>query len=502
MSLPSAIPRLFWLPLFLLAGVGTSVAVCLAAIAFFWINNKGSSYRISNPLHFVHEILTSNKTNISPSIDADSDLLDEAVTVTEASPAFSSDTVGRSVTDTSTSQLKTERVTVSVALDSTQQEALSLLKKLKIIENDVKGDELCTKREYARWLVHLNSYLERSPKHRIVPSILMAGSVVAAFDDVAIEDQDFVSIQALAEAGIIFSKLSKMSDNSAPDVLIDQEGLNFFPERFIFRKDLINWKAQLEYEFISNMGKEISRRKVAFMDMKEISAEASPGLLMDMMAGDKSIHRKVFGQMKRFQPSRPSTKAQAAVALTSGKMTEAIHGELQRLEAENSARFDMMEEIKSELLGRGDIEKFWQKKIKEVRTRGLGAERSYEAAVYDLKQEKLVQEKYLSEYLKKKGAIDCQRQLLLSLKEEVNEMLERLSSERILLTAEQHSLQNMRNDLQAKQEGILDAKSILESQIEALRIYRSWVEEEARKSQTRAKFLEEVTRRWKWEKQG
>ncbi|KAK6931443.1 hypothetical protein RJ641_003236 [Dillenia turbinata] len=342
----------------------------------FSLNIVGFSYRITNPLHFVHEILTSNKTNVSPSMDADSDILDEAVTVTEASHGISSDTIVQSMTDTLTSELKTKWITVSAALDSTQQEALSVLKKLMIIENDVKGDELCTRTEYARGLVHVNKYLERRSKHRIVPSILMAGSVVAAFDYVAIEDQDFVSIQALAESGIIFSKLSKISDGSAPDVSVGEEGLNFFPERFVSRQDLIIWKAQLEYEFMSNVGEEI----------------------------------------RRFKPTSPSTKAQAAVARTSGKMTEAIHVELLRLEAENSARLAVMEEI---------------------RLRGLMKQHS------DFEQEKLAQEKYLSEYLKRKGAVDCQRQLHLSLKEEVNEMLERLASERIQLTAQQQSLQDL-----------------------------------------------------------
>lgn len=31
----------------------------------------------------------------------------------------------------------------------------------QIIENDVNADELCTRREFARWLVKVNSKLER-----------------------------------------------------------------------------------------------------------------------------------------------------------------------------------------------------------------------------------------------------------------------------------------------------------------------------------------------------
>lgn len=38
----------------------------------------------------------------------------------------------------------------------------------------------------------------RNPKHRIVPSMLLSGSVVAAFDDVGVEHSDFDSIQGKA----------------------------------------------------------------------------------------------------------------------------------------------------------------------------------------------------------------------------------------------------------------------------------------------------------------
>lgn len=40
---------------------------------------------------------------------------------------------------------------------------------------------------------------------------------------------------------------------------------------------------------------QISSTKVDFMDLKEISSEASPQLFMDILAGERSILRKVFG---------------------------------------------------------------------------------------------------------------------------------------------------------------------------------------------------------------
>lgn len=178
------------------------------------------------------------------------------------------------------------------------------------------------------------------------------------------------------------------------------------------------------------------------------------------------------GNSRRFQPNKPLTKAQAAVALTSGRMSEAVVNEILRLEAESSSRQAAMIEIRSELLDRGDIQKFWNEKMNGERTRGFELEKLHIATLHDLEQEKIVQVKTYAEHLKEKAAMDCQRQLLLSLREEVDEMSERLASERVTYVAEQCNIQELLSELQTKQEGMLDTKSILEAEIEALRILR------------------------------
>ncbi|KAH9772020.1 SLH domain-containing protein [Citrus sinensis] len=367
---------------------------------------------------------------------------------------------------------------------------------MQIIEEDVNADELCTRREYARWLVRINSLLERNPKLRIVPSKSLSGTVVAAFNDVDVEDPDIESIQALAEAGVIPSQL--LGKHYGSNGSKGQGGIYFFPERFISRYDLINWKAQVDYEVKPDIVEQISRTKMSYMDVREINSEASLGLFMDMLAGEKSIARRVFGQSKRFQPNKPSTKAQAAVALTSGRMAKAISNELSRLEAERSSRQAEMAEIRSQLFDSGDIQRWWDKKFSEERARGFEVEKLYIAARCDLEEELIVQEKNYAEDLKEKAAMDCQRQLLLNLKDEVDEMSGRLESERATYVVEKCALQDTLSDLQTKLEGLLDTKSRSEAEKEALRILRSWVEDEARKSQARAKVLEEVTRRWRW----
>ncbi|KAM1102464.1 hypothetical protein ACFX2I_011099 [Malus domestica] len=482
------------LPKIVIVGIGASLAVIVAAIAHFSRSKRDFKFQITSPLHSVHGILSRGSDTES----ANQGALDEDAAVTEASPG----TVPVVDSDNVTSAYveKLERIIIPVAVDSTQQEALAVLKKLKIIEDDVKADELCTRREYARWLVQLNSSLERNAKHRLVPSVSLAGSIISAFDDVFVEDPDFGSIQALAEAGVIPSKLSQKS--SSYDGLNGYGNINFSPERFISRQDLIDWKAHLEYDFLPGVIEKISTTTtVGFMDVKGMSSDAPAGLYIDMLTEESSILRKVFGQCKRLQPNKPSTKAQAAVALTSGRIAESVACELLRIKAENSARKAEMEVTRSELLDREDIQKFWDEKMNAEKAHGLEVENAYLAALQDLEQEKIFQEKNFAEMLKEKAAMDSQRHLLLSLKEEVNEMSEKLASERSTYVAERCDLQDTLNDLETKQESMLDTKSILEAEIEAIRILRSWVEDEARKSQARAKVLEEVGQRWKWNNQ-
>ncbi|XP_022877073.1 uncharacterized protein LOC111395325 [Olea europaea var. sylvestris] len=304
-----------------------------------------------------------------------------------------------------------ERIVVPFAVDSTQQEALLMLKKLKsplifipsssvyrrrrknrpqplppfplvkdntlrhsfehgsydcnqdmqITEDDAKPEQLCTRRKYARWFLRTNSQLERSRKHQINSCAALSGSTVTAFDDVTAQDPDFESIQSLAEAGIIRSKLSgKSSRTSLSD--LDGEGcMNFCPDRFVSRQDLISWKVNVEYEvrpgITEEVGKQlqlitfqVSMKNIGFLDVREISSDVLVELFLHILFEEKSILKRVFGQSKRFQLRKPCTKAQAAVALASGRSMEFIHAEISRLEAENSSRETEIEEIKSELL--------------------------------------------------------------------------------------------------------------------------------------------------------
>ncbi|KAL8153269.1 hypothetical protein V2J09_011029 [Rumex salicifolius] len=480
------------LPEVLMLSIGTSAFVLLAALFCFSYGGKGSNLPNSNLSHILPNIFGPSAFKIYEDGVAEPDeVLDGSVVSKQCELDLSNTYPANEAA--AKSEITKPRIVTGV--DSDQEEAFSLLKKLKIIENDVKAAELCTRREYARWLVRASSLLERNAKHKIVPTFTLLGSMVTAFDDVSFGDPDFESIQALAEAGIVISKLSEVY------CFVKQGRINFDPERFISRGDLIDWRGQLEYDVASAENMEMSKMKSDLLDTKDISLETLPGLFMDLLAGERSLHRKVFGKARRLQPNKPTTKAQAAVTLTSGRMTEAIHTELLRIEAEESSRQTAKKEIKRELVDRGEILRFWDERIEKEKIYGIEANQLLLEALGELEKEKSCHQKEYDDCLKKKAAIDCQRQLLRGLQLEVNEMTERLGSERDELIAEDERLVVISSDLQSKKEGLLDVKSWLQAEIEALRILRSWIEDEARKNQARANVLKEVGRRWRWNPQ-
>lgn len=480
-----------------LAGIGTSVvAVLLAALAHCSFYRKGFRLKLSTPFSVFQDILVHSGTSEGNS------------SVTEiAAPSIHEITVQS--TECKSGVLKHEskvpaseenkRIVISVPADPTQLEALDVLKMLKIIDYDASADDLCTRREYARWLVKANFILERKAKHRIVPMNLIAGSVSPAFDDVNVDDPDFWCIQALGESGILSSRLSSLHSSSLSDIerSNEEERFYFLPNNFISRLDLVNWTAMLEYSMFSELKEKMSRAKPCLLDLNTSYLNASPHLLVDLISGDGGIVSRTFGNTRRLQPEKPVTKAQAAVALSGGRMAESICAEVSRLEADDLSRLAEMEEIRLELIRRGVIQNHWEEKLSEEKKLTTQAERNLEIALFDLEIERSAEDDRLVDSMKEKVALEYQQQLLLSLKKEVDEMSEKLRNERGIFMAEKQNLEKQLKDLQEDKDAVFEAKSVLEAEKEAVQILRTWVEEEARHIRARAHVLEQAVQRWR-----
>ncbi|XP_042432087.1 uncharacterized protein LOC122018741 isoform X2 [Zingiber officinale] len=367
-----------------------------------------------------------------------------------------------------------KEVVIPVAPDVIQQEAVSVLIKLKIMEDDVIAEELCTRSEYARWFIKINC-LERNPKYKILSNPVIVGPVITFFDDVNPDNPDFWYIQSLAEAGIVLSKLSALTFTSTLNngVVSGPKKIQLLPQSFLSRFDLLNWKALLEYSLPSKFDVEMLRNEVNILDITT-DRDVSPHVLVDLMASDNSITRRTFGNIRRLQPCKPVTKAQAAVVLISGRMAEAIQHEISRLEAEKMSRLHDEEEIRSELIQKGDIQRFWEGELEKEQERFLVVEKELKVALLSLEDEKKALNDSLIDYVKEKGELTCREKLQKCLKEEVDQMYDNLASERADLLSEQQNLERYSTELCAKQDAVVEAKSILEAEKEAIRIVSSF----------------------------
>jgi hypothetical protein len=124
-------------------------------------------------------------------------------------------------------QSRPGKVVVPAVVDQMQQHALEALQALKVIDPEILAGDICTRREYARWLITSSSRLTRSTAHKVFPAMYIENVTQHAFDDVSAEDPDFAFIQGLAEAGLISSNLSKtgVEDNGI------HTGVSFEPDR-------------------------------------------------------------------------------------------------------------------------------------------------------------------------------------------------------------------------------------------------------------------------------
>jgi hypothetical protein len=180
----------------------------------------------------------------------------------------------------------------------------------------------------------------------------------------------------------------------------------------------------------------------------------------------------IAGNTRFVQPYKPVTKAQAAVALTSGRMEKLIHEELSRIEVETRLKLSEMEDIKRELAEKGEIEQFWKARIEMERQKEIKSREAVESVLLDLRRERKEREEGLSENMKEKIALEGERSILVGLNREIDELSERVINENNQVTSEKLSVDKIYLDVNGKYESLIETKSRLEAEKEAVHVLR------------------------------
>ncbi|KAF2532022.1 hypothetical protein F2Q70_00032441 [Brassica cretica] len=388
-------------------------------------------------------------------------------------------------------QVNPGKILVPAAADQVQCQAFAALQVLKVIETDTKPSDLCTRREYARWLVSASSALSRNTTSKVYPAMHIENVTELAFDDITPEDPDFSSIQGLAEAGLITSKLSNR------DLLNDVEGTFLFsPESLLSRQDLISWKMALEKRQLPEADKKMLYDLSGFIDIEKINPDAWPAIIADLSTGEQGIAALAFGCTRLFQPHKPVTKAQAAIALSNGEASDIVIEELARIEAESmaekavSAHNALVAEVEK------DVNASFEKELSMEREKIEAVEKMAEQVKLELEQLREKREEENLVLVKERAAVESEMEVLSRLRREAEEKLEDLMSNKAEISFEKEKVSSLRKEAEEESQRISKLQYELEVERKALSMARSWAEEEGKRAREQARALEEARKRW------
>ncbi|KAJ7543792.1 hypothetical protein O6H91_09G052800 [Diphasiastrum complanatum] len=387
------------------------------------------------------------------------------------------------------SKVKLGRVLVPAVVDQLQEQALAAMHGLKVIEAHTEAGNICTRREYARWLIAASHTLARSSAHKVFPAMYIENVSELAFDDVLPEDPDFPFIQGLAEAGLISSRLSDLNEENIENRVL------FLPDSPLSRQDLVSWKVALEQHNIPKIDNESLQTVSGFIDLEKIHKDALPALAVDVSAGERSITAMAFGYTRRFQPDKPVTIAQAAVALTSGEAGEHVAEELARLEAETLAEAAVSTEIAMEARAKKEANAAYIEELEEERKCTAAAQSLVGALRLELEAFKTEREEEKFAILKDRAAIESEKEFVSHIRIDIERLSQELSNEKVKVAFDREKLEKLVAEAEREKLSITTVRSELEVEKKALTLAR-WAEDEAKQARAHAKILEEARKRW------
>ncbi|WVY96822.1 hypothetical protein V8G54_028973 [Vigna mungo] len=383
------------------------------------------------------------------------------------------------------------KVLVPAVVDQGQGQALAALQALNVIESDVEPSDLCTRREYARWLVSASSALSRKTISKVFPAMYIENVTELAFDDITSEDPDFSSIQGLAEAGLIESRLSR-----SLAVIVIPFSLICISRSPLSRQDLVSWKMVLEKRQLPEADGKMLYQLSGFIDAGKIHSDVIPALVADVSAGEHGITALAFGHTRLFQPHKPVTKAQAAVALATGDDFDIANRELARVEAESLA--DNAVASHSVLVAQveKDINASFEQKLSIEREKISVVERLARDATCELERLRAEREEDRICFIKERAAIESERVVFSRLRLETEDHLQNIMSDKVKIAHEKERISKLRELAENEEKEIKRVQYELEVERKALSMARAWAEDEAKRVSAYAVGLERARDRW------
>ncbi|KAG5230687.1 Chloroplast thylakoid membrane [Salix suchowensis] len=281
-----------------------------------------------------------------------------------------------------------------------------------------------------------------------------------------------------------------------------QEGIekNWLLTSPLSRQDLVSWKMALDKRQLPEADKKMLYMLSGFRDIDKINPDAWPALVADLSAGDQGIISLAFGCTRLFQPDKPVTKAQAAVALATGEASDTVREELARIEAESVAENAVSAHNALVAQVEQDINASFEKELSMEREKINAVETMAEEVRCELERLRAEREKDGVALMKERIAIESEMEVLSKLRREVEEQLQSLLSNKVEISYEKERISNLQKEAESEKQEISRLQYDLEVERKALSMARAWAEDEAKRAREQAKALEEA--RYRWEKHG
>jgi hypothetical protein len=173
-----------------------------------------------------------------------------------------------------------------------------------------------------------------------------------------------------------------------------------------------------------------------------------------------------------FQPGKPVTKGQAAIALSSGESYEAVNEELARIEAEALAESAVNAHTALVAQVENDLNAAYEKDLAKERGKVETFERLAEEARLELKRLKEEREEEDNTIAMGRAAVESEMEVLLKLKHEMEKELEGVMSKKMEVSFERERINRLRQEIENENQSIAQIKYDLEVERKALAMAR------------------------------
>lgn len=178
------------------------------------------------------------------------------------------------------------------------------------------------------------------------------------------------------------------------------------------------------------------------------------------------------GFTRRFQPDKPTTSGQAAIALASGDLSDQISEELARLQAEAMAEEAVAADTAMKARTQEELNALFDGELESERQRRIQTEKLVQNLRTELDKVKAEKEDEKDRLLKDKAMVESDKELLYQLKEQADEQLELLSTYRVEVSVERERLEKLRVGAEEDKQEVAKIKSEVDIEKKALTLAR------------------------------